>query len=187
MKRIWLVFGVLVLLLSGCSGEDALMERSLAIRSSVLSAQRIQFTCTVTADYGDRVFSFTAACTADQDGNIAFEITQPESIAGITGTLSAQGGKLTFDDIALDFGLLAEQMPSPVSGPYVLLQALRSGYIRAYSSQDGTFRMTVDESYRSDSLSLDICFDRNDIPVYAQISFQGQTLLTMEISAFTLE
>ena len=95
MKRLWSTMCVVVLLLLGCTGQDTLMERCLDIRSGILNARQIEFDCRITADYQQKLFTFDTHCSGDKEGNISFRITEPASIADITGTLSAEGGKLT--------------------------------------------------------------------------------------------
>ena len=68
-------------------------------------------------------------CKADSSGNLTFTVVKPETISGITGTLSGDGGNLTFDDTALHFELMAENQLSPVSAPWILIKTLRNGYI----------------------------------------------------------
>ena len=101
MKRI-LPLLLPVLLLCGCNGADAEMERAMTLRSKML-ARGVSFETVITADYGDKLHSFSVSCVADEQGNLTFTVLQPEVIAGITGKITAAGGKLTFDDAASAF------------------------------------------------------------------------------------
>jgi hypothetical protein len=47
--------------------------------------------------------------------------------------------------------------------------------------------LTVDESYQSDSLSIDVFFGEDDAPFYAEVSFEGRKILSIEISNFGLK
>ena len=120
MKRI-LALLCLAVLLVGCGKSDDSLNRAMALRTQILQ-KTASFDAEITADYGDRLHTFAMTCQADTQGNLSFKVTQPQSISGITGTVSTDGGKLTFEDHALAFGLMADGLISPVSGPWVLLK-----------------------------------------------------------------
>lgn len=182
MKKRFLSILLLALFLSGCSAK-ATADKALQLRAAIQQAETLEFSCTVTADYNDSVFVFSMDCVADRQGKVEFTVTEPASIAGISGVLSSQGGKITFDGTALDFGLLNDALPTPISAPYTLLEALRGGNIRAYSKHDGVYHMVVDESYYSDSLQIDAYFSQDILPFYAEVSYQGRKLLSVEIES----
>lgn len=183
MKRlVWMV--VLVGLLWGCSGGEGNMEVAMELRSRVQNAQRCSFDVEILADYGDMSYEFALSCVADGQGNVAFTVTQPESISGITGTLSKEGGKLTFDDVALSFPMLAEGLVTPVSGPWVFYTALRGGNMKN-AGRDGVYtRLTVSDSYADDALTLDIWLDGEQIPVQADVIWENRRILTMQVRNF---
>ena len=157
MKRIVAVLFVL-LILTGCSGMDADMDRAMDIRAKILS-QSIQFETDITADYGDKTYTFSAQCSADSKGNLTFTVLKPETISGISGSVSASGGKLTFDGKALSFPLLADNQITPVSAPWVLVKTLRSGYLTSCGMDGDLIRLAIDDSYADDALHLDIWLD----------------------------
>ena len=157
------------------------MNRALALRGKLLKAAAWSFQTEITADFGEKTVSFSMDCGADDKGNVAFTVTAPETISGITGEVSAQGGKLTFDGTALDFGLLADGRLSPVSGPWVLTQALRGGSITGVGERDGGLVLNVNDSYADDTLNLDVALDENDLPARAEIFCQGKQILSMTL------
>ena len=183
MKRIFALLCVL-LLLTGCSGNNQNMDRAMNLRSKLL-AKSVSFDAQITADYGDKTYGFTMNCQADAQGNLTFKVIEPELISGITGTVSATGGKLTFDDIALAFDLMADEQFSPVSGPWLLLKTLRSGYLTSCNEEGEMFRISIDDSYNEDALHLDIWLDGEDAPVRGEIMWKGRRLLTIAVKNFT--
>lgn len=183
MKRIIPVL-IICLLLAGCSGQRAELDRAMALRAKMLS-QPIAFDAVITADYGDKTYTFRAACQVDARGDLSFTVREPETIAGITGKVSEAGGKLTFDDKALSFPLLADEQISPVAAPWVLIRTLRSGYLTSCAVEGGALRLAVDDSYEDDALHLDIWLDGNDLPCRSEILWQGRRILSVSVENFT--
>ena len=182
MKRILAILLVLCIF-SGCTGSGEL-DRAMALRTKLL-AQPIAFDTKITADYGDVIHSFTLSCRVDTQGNVSFTVLEPQSIRDITGTISAASGKLTFDEQAIAFDLLADGQLSPVSAPWVFMKALRSGYLTSCGKEGEYLRLAVDDSYADDALHLDIWLDSNDLPVRGEILWKGRRLLLMDVSNFT--
>lgn len=156
----------------------------MALRSKVLGCTSCSFDASVTADYGDATHTFAMTCQGDSQGNLTFQVTEPESISGITGAFAAGKGKLTFDDAALEFPLLADDQVTPVSGPWIFLKTLLGGYLTS-CGEDGDFlRLTIDDSYEDDALQMDIWLNREDIPVRAEILYDGRRIVSMDIGNF---
>lgn len=186
MKRLICLLLMMVLLLAGCSGKDDCMDRTLQLRRQMQSAAICSFEVSIVADYGDVVYPFGLSCTADEAGNICFTVTEPESISGITGTLSKDGGKLTFEDVALSFPMLAEGLVTPVSGPWVFYTAMLGGYITSTGADGEYTRITVNDSYEDDALTLDIWLTKENIPVQADVIWGNRRILTMQIRNFQI-
>lgn len=177
---------LLALLLCGCAGKVGEMDRVLALRAKVLQGNSCSFEAVITADYGDEIQQFTLNCQFDERGSVSFEVRAPENIAGITGKIDAEGGKLTFDDQLLVFELLADGQLSPVSSPWVFMKALRGGYITA-CGRDGDYLLaSINDSYDDDALQLDIWLDGENVPVRAEILWRGRRFLSMEVKNFQI-
>lgn len=182
----WAAVVCLVLLFTGCSSENSELDRGMALRSKLLSADSISFDAEITADYGDKIHSFSMECRADSLGNLNFAVTAPETISGITGTVTQEGGKLTFDETALHFDLMADETLSPVSAPWVMMKTLRSGYLKSAGMEEESLRLTIDDSYEDDALQLDIWLDGNDLPLLAEILQDGRRILSLRVSNFQI-
>lgn len=174
---------VLLVLLTGCAGKQGELDRAMALRSRLLS-HGVAFDAQITADYGDRTYGFAMACEADTQGNLTFTVTEPEAISGIRGSISAAGGKLTFDGEALAFGLLADGQLAPVSAPWLLLNTLRSGYLTNCTVEGDKLRLAIDDSYADDALHLDIWLDADDQPMRGEALWKGRRILTVAIQNF---
>ncbi len=182
MKRIF-VLVLIVTLLCGCSADTS-MDRVLNLRQALLNADECSFQTRITADYGEKIYSFTMECRCDREGNLNFAVLQPETICGITGEVSAAGGLLTFDDKALAFELLADGQITPVSAPWLLMRTLRGGYISACSGEGDSLLVQMDDSYEENALQLDIRLDSQAMPVQADILYQGRRIVSMEVIGF---
>lgn len=186
MKKLWLIL-LLLTTLWGCYGNNEGFDRAMELRTSLLNGQGCQFETEITADFGDKAYSFSMDCQLDTDGNMFFSVQAPEYIAGISGGIQQNGGKLTFDDVALTFPLQGDGVLSPVSGPWIMVKALRSGYVRSCSTEQGLFRMTVDDSYEDDALTLDIWVDGGNGPVRADIYEENRRIMTIVVKNFQLK
>ncbi len=185
MKRILIIF-LIVLMLCGCNRENNGFDKAMSLRTGLLNANGCKFVAEITADFVDKTYTFTMLCQADQDGNITFEVLEPDYIEGIRGQICYDGGKLTFDDTARAFELQADGLLSPVSAPWVLVRALRGGYVR-HCGQDGQFLLlTVDDSYEEDALMLHIWLGTENMPVQAEIYENNRRILALSIKDFEL-
>lgn len=169
-------------MLSGCHNKQDGMDSALDLRGAILAAERCEFTVHITADYGQMLYQFSMDCIGDKDGNVTFTVIAPESISGITGRITADGGNLTFDDTVLYIPMLTDDQITPVSAPWILLRTLRAGYI----TTTGEGRVTIDDSYADDALTLDITLNANGYPSFTEILWKNRRILSLEIVSFTL-
>ena len=174
---------ILLLILSGCDGESSAMERAMSVRSRLLESG-CEFSAVITADYQDSIYEFHVMCSSEANGDLLFEVTSPESISGITGTVSDSGGKLTFDDKALMFPILSEGLPSPVSAPWMFLKALKSGYISGAGRTDTGICIDLDDTYEDNAVKLSVQMNSDNVPVFAELFWQGRRMITMQVENF---
>lgn len=186
MKKLLALMLALVIL-TGCTGKRDELDRCMALRADLLACEMCSFDVGLTADYGDAVQTFRLRCEGRSDGTLGFEVMEPESIAGITGRFSAGKGELTFDDVALQFPLLADDQVTPVSAPWILLKTLLGGYLTACTMEEDLLRVTIDDSYEDDALQLEIWLDPEDRPVQAEILYDGRRIITMTVESFQIQ
>ncbi len=182
MKRIAAIL-LLLVMLTGCTGAKPQLDRAMALRAKLL-AQSVSFDAEITADYGDKTYTFSMNCLTDAQGKLTFTVTQPETIAGITGSVAATGGKLTFDDKALSFPLLADGQITPAAAAWILMRTLRSGYLTSCAQEGGLLRIAMDDSYEEDALHLDVWLDEKDLPLRGEILWQGRRILSVDVKNF---
>lgn len=184
MKRICKILMFLIFLCGCDSNTD--FDRAMQLRTSLLNANGCSFDITLTAAFAENTYTFEMACTADREGNIEFEVLKPESISGISGTISAEEGKLIFDDVALSFPLQTEEMISPICAPWVFIRAIRSGYVCYCVREEELLRLTVDDSYEDDALKLDIWVNSDESPVQADIFENNRRIFSLTIRNYHL-
>lgn len=182
MKRFVAVL-LMVFLLSGCSSSDS-MQRGLALRERLLKSNGCSFDAVITADYGEKVYYFSMQCKTDNNGDLTFTVTAPETISGITGSIRQQGGNLTFDEQVLAFEMLADGQVTPVSAPWLFIKTMRSGYLAFSGITEGGLQLGIDDSYEDHPLHLDIWFDSADLPIRCEILWQGRRVVSLEVRNF---
>lgn len=175
---------LIVLMLAGCTGASRELGRAAELRNRIENGNGVSFDAEITADYGDEVHTFKMHCETDREGSVAFSVAEPKTIAGISGSVSSEGGKLTFEDTILAFETMTDGQLSPVIAPWLFINSLRSGYLAACGKVDEGLRIMINDSYRGDTLHLDIWTDAGDLPVRGEILWQGRRILTIEITNF---
>ena len=183
MKRISIII-LCFLLITGCSYIDVPMDTVISLRQQLLKSKGCNFTCEITADYGDTLYTFLLACSSDEYGNITFQVEAPDSIQGIQGRIDQDGGKLTFEDQVLAFPLLAEGYLSPVSAPWVMIKSLRGGYIESCGTDESGHRVTINDTYTDEAMQVDIWLDDDNNPFFCQIIWKGTRILSMSVVDF---
>ena len=186
MKKLAALMIVAVLLV-GCTGKRDEMDRAMTLRANLLGSEGCSFAAQITADYGDEIQEFTLYCEGTNQGNLGFRVEAPESISGITGRFRGGEGALTFDDVVLAFPLLADGQVTPVSGPWIFLNTLLSGYLSYCGMEEENLVLTIHDSYEEDALQLQIWLNDRDIPIQAEVFYDGRRILTMVIEDFQIK
>lgn len=184
MKGVLSIF-ICIVLFCGCSSKDH-TAAAIQLRNDLLASKGCSFVSEITADYGDELYSFSMQCKFDSNGTLAFTVLKPDSIQGISGVIDADGGSLTFDDKVLAFEMLADNQITPVSAPWVMMKALRGGYITACSEDKNGYQIQLDDSYEENALRLDLWTDRQMVITHGEFLWDGRRILSLEITDFKL-
>lgn len=185
MRRVWAV-ALVLLMLCGCGEKNRELDKAMQFRDELLNAEKCAFDAEITADYAEEIHIFSMTVVSDGKGDVSFRVSQPEVISGIEGTIYQSQAALTFDDTLLAFPMLAEGQLAPVAAPWVLLKALRSGYISSVCKEGEGNRLTLLDSFEDDSLLLDVWFNTDWIPVRGEILYKGEKILTLLLENFTI-
>ena len=182
MKRLLILLSVTFVLL-GCSKNDG-MDHALDLRKQVQNGNGCSFYAEVTADYGDMLYTFQMECTYSGDGILNFRVLQPENISGISGSVSNQGGRLSFDDKMLAFELLVDGLLSPVSTPWVVMKGIDGGYISMCDYDADDLHIRLDDTYGNQPILIDIWCSGSE-PKHAEILYAGKRILSMKFENFS--
>lgn len=183
MRKI-IPFFLTVVLLTACSSEEKTLEPAILFRAGLLNAKGCTFTAEVTADYGDLVYEMTMDCAA-ADGTTAITVTEPEPISGITADIANATGTVTFDGMALDFGVLEDGQLAPLAAPGIAVESWNTAYIASAGEADGYYRVTYENGYEDEKIIVDTWFSVDDhIPQYAELRTGSRSLIKMTILNF---
>lgn len=183
-KYIALVLIVTLVFLFGCRSKSDAVGEFISLRNKTLSCTSCSFLADVTVDYGASLYSFSANCCMDAENNMELTIVEPSSISGIKANVSAETGKLTFDEQILLFETVADGKITPVGVPWLLIEAIRGGYISMCASEETGAFAQIDDSYKGANFSVDLRLDNQSIPVSAEIIWDGKRIVSMRISDF---
>ena len=172
------------LFLVGC-GDNSALDDAIGFRERLLTADGCVFIANITADYGNALYTFSVECRFAHAGDMAFSVLKPESISGIKGSITRDNGTLTFDDRVLLFHLLADDQITPICAPWVIMQAVRGGYIQSCGTEAGNTRVIIDDSYSNEVLLADVLFTDSMVPVSADIMWKNRRILAVTIESFS--
>ena len=182
MRRL-LAVTLLCLLLAGCTEGKDTLSHAVEFRAALVQAGGCSFQAEITADFGETVESFTVSCEAQADGETNLTILEPETLAGITATVTQVGGKITYDGMMLDFGLLADESLAPAAAPSLMVACWSGEYISSAGNEDAYYRASYEKGYDEDVLKVDTWFE-NGLPIYAEVCYNDARILQLKITDF---
>lgn len=177
----------LTLALCACAGktEQNAAQQALNLRQKLLNGT-CSFQAELTADYGEYVSEFSAACMHSAEDGTTMTILAPQTLAGLTAQADKTGARIVFEDTEAAFGTLTKLKLSPMAAPQLLAQAWESGYISLTGTEDGALHVTYLLGYDEDELTIDTWL-KNGAPEYAEIACGGQTVLQAVLTDFTIQ
>ena len=176
---------MLCALLCGCAREESVLEPAIEFRAALLQAGGCSFRAKIEADFGDRVEIFTVDCDLSEDGTARLTLIEPETLAGITATVTDRGGKITYDGMSVDFGLLANGNVIPAAAPALTALCWQGEYISAAGTEEDVYRVTYEKDFDEKRLQIDTYF-KNDLPFFAEVCYNNQRILKLDISGYSL-
>lgn len=184
MKKYVGAFLLLIFFVAGCGNKNTEVADGLDLRQALQKGEGYSFCASVTADYGDRIYNFVMDCKALPTGNLEFTVTQPETINGVTGEVSREGGKLIFDEQVILFEPITQGQLTPVIGPWLLVKAVQGGYIRSVSENGTAKEVVIDDTYSNETFQVILTLQKDQNPAYCQIFWNNRRILSIEIENF---
>ena len=160
------------------------MERGIDFRRELIAAGGCRFRAQITADYGQEIQSFTLDCEADGEGVVSFCVVEPDTISDITGAMEGDEGTVTYDGLQLAFPLLVYERISPVSAPAMIVSCWQKEYILSAGYDDTLYRITYEKKIQGKDLLIDTYFEK-DIPISAELCYNGHRILNVQITDFS--
>ena len=184
---------VCALALSGCVGEQADNDLALELRSQFLAMTGYSGSMTMTADYGERVYSYSVDFNANEEDGLTLTLTAPEEVAGVTARIAAGETYLEYDGVQVETGPLNPAGLSPMDALPALLDAVRSGYIAETNSERAGERETLrlccrdPEKQPGEGLETVLWFDKEQKTLLrGELRQDGAAVLQCEFSSFDI-
>ena len=174
----------LCLLLASCGMVENAIGDALKFREELREAGGCRFSAEVLTEIAGREYSFSMAAEYPTEGETKLTILAPETIAGITASVTDRNAILAFDGIALDFGRLDEAVTSPLYAPVVFGQCWDTAYIDCGGMDGEEYRVTYRLGYGDEELILETWFS-DGAPVRCELYRESKMLLSARIGGFT--
>lgn len=162
-----------------------MLAPAIKFRAALSQAGGCSFQAAVTADFGDTVQNFSMDCRTDAEGTAEWVLTAPETLAGISATVSDAGGTVTYDGMAVEFGLLANGNVIPAAAPSLAASCWAQEYIASAGEENGRYRVTYEKDFDEKRLIVDTWFE-NGVPICAEVCYNNQRILKLTISEFSM-
>lgn len=177
---------MLLLLLCACGAAEDSAQTPVSFRTELCGAGECGYMLELKADYEDYTREFTLACRSTVAGDTSLVVISPQHAEGIKATVSGDNADVSYGDTVLAVEDFATRRISPMAAPYLLTRAWSEGYI-AESGADGDWeQVTYQLGYGNQQLTV-ITWFAGKTPVLAEISDGKNTLVSCQISEFTLQ
>lgn len=183
-KRILVPLLCAVLLLTGCgagSSNAAEIQRQYGLIATAEMEAEVTF-----HNRGEER-SFTLLCHYTPQES-AVTVTAPETVAGITATLTGEDLTLQYDGESFSVGDVGKL--NPLSALPQLLRALSDGYLLEEGRESleyiPCYRLALDTDFGGEAAVCTVWIDEETLlPRYAEFSVDGETVIDVNMLAFS--
>ena len=186
----------LCLLLPSCGGETGNEAEQLAldIRTEYLAMQSCAAHVELTADYGQRVYTYGLDLSYVREEEMTLTITEPEHIAGSMAHIREGETTLEYEGVRVETGPLNEAGLSPMNALPVLLTGIQEGFLAESVLEGGgeepeTLHITIrdPEAEAGSGTERQIWFDlATHAMLRGEISQDGFTVVQCVLSGFSM-
>lgn len=198
MRRILIVCLMTALLcpLSACGGEGGRDADALAleVRGAYLSMEGCTAELELTADYGQRVYTYGMKVDWTREGETVLTLTAPEDVAGLRAHIAQGESALEYDGVWVETGPLNPDGLSPMDAPVALLTALREGYLASTGletvGEEEQLHLVVREPDAQPGTGTEIalwCDPVSGALLRGEIAQDGVTVITCIFQSFVME
>lgn len=177
------------LLLTACGGKGSgtPMDRALAVRGEYLSANGCTARMRVTADYGQRVYTFVVDVQVG-GGETVLTVREPAEVAGITARLKDGQSRLEYDGTMLETGALAEDGLTPISAAAALFEAAKSGFIDGCGTEGESLYILCRDPAEApgDGREIALWFAPDGTLLQGEVSVDGRQVIRCDLEHFAL-
>lgn len=190
MKKQLLFLPMMLLLLTGCGGQESkngAEALAVEIRGEYMAMTGYSLQAQVNADYGQRVYDFTLSVTNDGE-ETAVVIREPEMLSGVTARIHGEEGTLEYDELSLETGFLDGESLSPVSALPTLMEAACTQYIDRCTLTDGVLEVHCADPEEKPGAGQEVTlwFDAQTHALTGgEISQDGRRVIACQITEFT--
>lgn len=194
-RRLCALMMTLVLPLTACGGVEESEAENLAleIRSRYLEMTACTGHLELTADYGQRVYTYGVDMAWEKEGETRLTLTAPENVAGTVAHIANGETALEYDGVMAETGKLDEAGLTPVDAGPALLTCAREGFLAecVLEEWDGAQRLHVTsrdpEKVPGSGVETQLWFQPDTGTLLrGEISEDGFTVITCEVTNFTL-
>ena len=161
------------------------MQTAMDLRTDLLE-QGCSFTAEIQAHLPEGTAEFALQCACAPDGTATLEVSAPDTISGISATVQPGGENVSFDDVALEFGLMADGQVAPMVLPQLLFSCWTGGYIREAGTDKELYSAVYLQGYGDRELAVEQWFTPEGIPTGADFWFGVDNVASVTVSDFTL-
>lgn len=186
---------MMTLVLTACGGTvqaDDLQEQMLAIRAAYLAADTFSAKLDVTADYGQRVYTYRVDVTVT-GGESVLTVTAPEEVAGITARVTDGQSQLEYDGATLETGPLSSDGLTPLEAVPALLECARTDFIDSCGAEQLGERDTIRILCRDPEMpagqgrEVTLWFDAVDFNlIQGEVAVDGYRVILCEFIEFAM-
>lgn len=196
-RTITLVLTAFLAVLTACQGggENTNKAETLArnIRTKYLESAACSGHWDLTADYGQRIYTYGIDWTWDRDAETRLTITDPENVAGTAAHIAKGETSLEYDGVILETGPLEEAGLAPMDAIPSFLTCAREGFLAecVLEDWDGVSQLHVTcrdpEKQPGQGIETQLWFEPDTAALLrGEISSDGVTVIQADCSGFAM-
>lgn len=181
---------VLALTLSACAPGTPSAERQWEeLREQYRTMDSLEAEGTLTANYDDRVYTFSVVLSGDED-NGTLTVTAPENIAGSVIQWTDDALTLDVEDVHLETGTLSPDGLSPADALPAILSAVQEGIVLTCGICETETESLVEvelQNPAAERCTVHCGFSaENGALRYAELYEDGRRVITLELDSFII-